>query len=102
MRHTRRTFAIFVLLIGASQANRPAAGQCTPYAPPTVCPTWSSISCPDDVTGDFCDAEPWFFGSYGPGATLDGDQLKVDQNCDGDVTDPQFPEYHRRLSIPRP
>ena len=37
-----------------------AAGQCTPFSPPTECPTALPLACPDDATGDFCDADGWF------------------------------------------
>ena len=83
------SLASVILSIATSLVSQPARGQCPVPPPFTVCPTPQPIQCPGDLIGDFCDAEGWFVGPAGGGVLRNGNQLQVDQTCDGDVIDPQ-------------
>ncbi len=74
--------------LAATWVGQTAFGQCPTPTNFTVCSPPAAIVCPDDVTGDFCSAEAPFLAPNGPGVSLSGAQIQIDQTCDGDFADP--------------
>lgn len=78
---------LIVLALG-SASNRAVLAQCSPYVPPSQCAVAPSLMCPQSLNGDFCNGEPWYLGPGGlPGVLPSGNQLQIDQTCDGDAID---------------